>query len=422
MQKWMGHLMRALDVCLSIALPVLILAAAAVWSGTLGGHSLVSERPDMDDSTAEAVELLHTQMQAMGWGDCRVQQVDSATWIVLEASEDKERARWICSEKIAADIQGFAGATPLCLMLSPEGKVLKMVAQENAETKDYFDEAWQHILPQCEGKTLAELHANKIDGLTGATYTSESLIKNISVAKGHWLSADKIPEQKWHFGWKHVALLLTLIAGIILSWWKHRTPWLRIALQVMNVGVVGVWTGWYLSLSQLLGWMENGWVIAVAYPVVLILVVSLLMSVLGKKKYYCNWICPYGSAQELLGKLPVPKIEITQQTAKWMAWMRRACFGMLFVTLWMGLGREVLGYDPFSLFQPEAAAPVVLVVSCVILFMSMFVHRPWCRCVCPLGELLDMANPSPRIAGKKNEHSGKQPLCKTNNNAEQNGK
>jgi hypothetical protein len=360
----------------------------------------VAETPTADETSAEAVTLLQSEMKAKGWGDCLVQQVDSVTWQVVENEGGTARAQWICSQKIATDVQGFAGATPVCLMLSPEGKILKVVSQEHAETKDYFDEAWQHILPQCEGKTLAELDAEKIDGMTGATYTSQSLIKNINAVKTHWSQAEQGPVGQWHFGWKHAALLLTLLVGGVVAWMKRKAPWMRIIVLALNVGVVGVWTGSYLSLSQLLGWMEHGWVLAMAYPAILVLSVSLLMPLLGKRKYYCNWICPYGSAQELLGKLPVPKVEISKRGAEWMTWIRRACFGTLFVLLWMGVGRDVLGYEPFSLFQPQAAAPAVLIISGVILLSSLFVHRPWCRCFCPLGELMDMANPSVRSKGK----------------------
>jgi hypothetical protein len=360
----------------------------------------VAETPTADETSAEAVTLLQSEMKAMGWGDCLVQQVDSVTWQVVENEGGTARAQWISSQKIATDVQGFAGATPVCLMLSPEGKILKVVPQEHAETKDYFDEAWQHILPQCEGKTLAELDAEKIDGMTGATYTSQSLIKNINAVKTHWSQAEQGAEQPWNFGWKHAALLLTLLVGGVVAWMKRKAPWMRIIVLALNVGVVGVWTGSYLSLSQLLGWMEHGWVLAMAYPAILVLSVSLLMPLLGKRKYYCNWICPYGSAQELLGKLPVPKVEISKRGAEWMTWIRRACFGTLFVLLWMGVGRDVLGYEPFSLFQPQAAAPAVLIISGVILLSSLFVHRPWCRCFCPLGELMDMANPSVRSKGK----------------------
>jgi polyferredoxin len=152
-----------------------------------------------------------------------------------------------------------------------------------------------------------------------------------------------------------------------------------------------------------------------AYPAILVLSVSLLMPLFGKRKYYCNWICPYGGAQELLGKLPVPKVEISKRGAEWMTWIRRVCFGTLFVLLWMGVGRDVLGYEPFSLFQPQAAAPAVLIISGVILLSSLFVHRPWCRCFCPLGELMDMANPSVKVKGKVSQ-------CETKIKEDQDGK
>ena len=63
-QKWFGRLMQVLDACLSIALPVLMLVAAAVWSGALGGRPLVAETPTAD----ETVVLLDSNM-AFGTGE-----------------------------------------------------------------------------------------------------------------------------------------------------------------------------------------------------------------------------------------------------------------------------------------------------------------------------------------------------------------
>ena len=51
----------------------------------------------------------------------------------------------------------------------------------NQESPGYLKRAKDKVLPQYIGKTVAEAKALKADIATGATYTSEALIKNIQM-------------------------------------------------------------------------------------------------------------------------------------------------------------------------------------------------------------------------------------------------
>ena len=84
---------------------------------------------------------------------------------------------------LAKDVYGYNGTTPLNIHIS-NGKITKIEALPNNETPSYFKRAINKIFPQYVGKTVAEAKKIKVDAVTGATYSSEAVIKNIQRGLG----------------------------------------------------------------------------------------------------------------------------------------------------------------------------------------------------------------------------------------------
>ena len=61
------------------------------------------------------------------------------------------------------------------------GVIENIEVLENQESPSYLKRATSKVLPQYIGKTVAEAKKLKADVATGATYTSEALIKNIQM-------------------------------------------------------------------------------------------------------------------------------------------------------------------------------------------------------------------------------------------------
>jgi polyferredoxin len=60
---------------------------------------------------------------------------------------------------------------------------------------------------------------------------------------------------------------------------------------------------------------------------------------------------------------------------------------LLFIA-WMGLGVGILKYEPFSAFLFQHASWIVLILAGSVLSISVVIPRPWCRFVCPMGQIL----------------------------------
>ena len=64
---------------------------------------------------------------------------------------------------------------------------------------------------------------------------------------------------------------------------------------------------------------------------------------------------------------------------------------MLVVLLVTGIWTEWMDYEVFSAFVFQTASAFVLVLGIVVVVLSLFVPRPYCRFVCPTGTLLRLA-------------------------------
>lgn len=86
----------------------------------------------------------------------------------------------IFTGEIAKKVIGYSGNTPLNITVKG-GKIEKIEALPNQETPQYMRKAAAKVFPQFEGLTVDQALKVKADAATGATYTSEALIKNIQM-------------------------------------------------------------------------------------------------------------------------------------------------------------------------------------------------------------------------------------------------
>ena len=81
---------------------------------------------------------------------------------------------------IAKKVIGYNGPIPLNITIK-NGVIENIEVLENQESPGYLKRATAKVLPQYIGKTVAEAKKLKADVATGATYTSEAIIKNIQM-------------------------------------------------------------------------------------------------------------------------------------------------------------------------------------------------------------------------------------------------
>ena len=81
--------------------------------------------------------------------------------------------------ELGASVIGFNGPTPVEISVC-KGTITKIKALPNQETPRYFQLVKESgLLEKLVGKTVKEAKETQLDAVSGATFTSNALIKNI---------------------------------------------------------------------------------------------------------------------------------------------------------------------------------------------------------------------------------------------------
>ncbi len=377
-----------LERLLSLLVVFLMIAATAVWTGRLFGQPIGQGRQSALSPVAAPDTAV---LSRLGLAGTSLEQLDSAAWTVT-ARDGKERGTLVSSERYASGVSGFAGPVPVYIYIDAQGVVAGIAPARNAETRDFFERARADLIPRWTGKSVAEATAVQVDGVTGATYSSRGLIETVRRTLSARQEVAAARSSAPAIGWGRTAALgLVLLLGVGVAWRSRVPKAARLAVLVLNVVVTGFWCGQFLSLSLLRGWASGGLDPVLYLPGLLLLLVAIVMPLLGRPRYFCNWVCPYGALQELAWRLPLPKWHVRPQTYKMLRNVRLALLMALLLLLWSGFGAYLLDYEPFTAFLVQSATPAVIILAAFFVVLGIFVPTPWCRAVCPVGALLELA-------------------------------
>ncbi|MEJ8555248.1 4Fe-4S binding protein [Tepidibacter sp. Z1-5] len=142
-------------------------------------------------------------------------------------------------------------------------------------------------------------------------------------------------------------------------------------------------------------------------------IMMLIGTVFGR--FVCGWICPFGLIQELLYKIPSPKIKISKkfQKLKYLKYIILVVFVILLPAFWVnsvGMGAPTFCKYICPAGTLEGGIPLLLVndslrgsigflftwkmlLLLITIISSIVIYRPFCRFICPLGAIYSLFNP-----------------------------
>ena len=290
---------------------------------------------------------------------------------------------------LAKDVKGFGGAVPLEIYLK-KGKVQQVKALHNSETPEFFQET-SELLNRWNGKTTEQALAMKVDGVTGATYSSNAIIGNMKA--GLQYAAKNVKETSFLDrldlrAKTIIGFIVVLMAAIIPLFVKNKRY--RVFQLLLNFVVLGLWGGTFISWSVLVGFMSGGMNVWISLIPIIMLITAFIYPLFGKKNYYCTHICPLGSVQELAGMTNHNKLKMSKQTVQYLGHFRKLLFWVLMILMLAGVWSQWMDYELFVAFIFKSAAWVIILIAVVFILLSFFVPRPYCRFVCPMGSLLKL--------------------------------
>ena len=369
---------------LSLVVVMLVLSAAAILrDGRIFGHDL---------------RQTHAAVASVAQGNDTLEVQPDGTFVVN-------------TRVLAKDVQGYGGPVPLKIHIDKDGRLTAIEAEPNAETPDFFDRA-KELFSRWQGKTIDEAMAEDVDAVSGATFSSKAIIRNVqrglayAQKRGQWgedgsvgalgTSAPPIVGSVGNLvgaletsAPPIVALVAVLLGAVVPLFTNNRR--LHLVQLVVNVVVLGLWTGTFVSYTLFLRLFAGGVSLSaigtLAAPL-LMLIVALLYPLAGRSGHYCAHVCPFGSAQELAGKLSRRKLRITPRVLRVLTALRNLLWGVLMALLLTGTCTAWIDYELFTAFLYSSASVWVTVLAALFLVLSVWVPRPYCRFVCPTGALL----------------------------------
>jgi uncharacterized protein with FMN-binding domain len=317
----------------------------------------------------------------------------------LTESEEPENAQTITqvsdgkivvsTQEIAKDIIGYGGDIPLKITIV-DGKISKIEALQNAETPAFFERVRADVIPQWIGMSVEDGLTADIDGVTGATYSSNATNETIRRALQEVANNPdlQLSTPKW-FSWKWLVALLVVIAGAIVPLF-YKDKRYRIVQLLLNVIVLGFWSGTFVSYTLIVNYLSNGTSILPSLVPIILLIVAFIYPLFGKQGHYCAWNCPLGSLQELAGKCRKSKWALSAKTLKYLNYFRECLWAVLMLVMCTGISFAWLDYELFTAFMFQQASWAVITVALLFVALSLFVQRPFCRFVCPMGTLFKL--------------------------------
>ena len=175
-----------------------------------------------------------------------------------------------------------------------------------------------------------------------------------------------------------------------------------------------------------LGGFEGAWTMATTGRTVahvhtssLVLAGAVLVLALVGRGFFCGWLCPLGSLQEMVhaaGRAVTDRVpplrrlrrrlSLSAGTKGWQRIDQVLRWGRWLVLTWAIIGAAVTGTMVFRVADPWIALLMVaqfevslaFVVLVATLVLALFVERPFCRYACPLGAIQSLAGKLSPIA------------------------
>ena len=95
--------------------------------------------------------------------------------------KEKDGTYVVNTTTLAQDVEGYIGATPVEVYIK-KNKIVKVVMLKNQETPKYNARIKKEMLPGFDNKKIAKGKAVEVDGITGATFTSDAVKENVKRA------------------------------------------------------------------------------------------------------------------------------------------------------------------------------------------------------------------------------------------------
>ena len=328
------------------------------------------------------------------------------------------------------EIYGYNSVTPLNIYLDSCDKIVEVEMCENRESRGFVNKVINSgFLDSWDGLTVEEAAKHHVDAVSGSTFSSIAMAQSLQTRMS-LLSQQKARLYSWDWSLfiRQVCVLIVTVLATICFFmpkpkkFKNSESWglgdlvtLRRISLLLSIAILGFWTNSLLSLSLFCNWLTNGVSLAIQLPILIIAFLSIILPLVTKKAFYCQYLCPFGAVQEFAGlikskdkslkskdkglKAKDKSLKSKDKSLKFslikanvykvFSVIRKVILLSLLIIFALGVGLDLSVVEPFPIFNYQSIGFGVAIFAAVIIIASIFIKRPWCNYLCPTGTLLE---------------------------------
>lgn len=298
----------------------------------------------------------------------------------------------LVSADIGIKVYGYAGEIPLIIAIDKQNKVVGLVVPSHNETPGFFAQVENSgLLIAWNNSHINNALKLKVDAVSGATYTSQAIITVVKKTLSWYANVEENRSKTdWGLFFKWISISIMLAFALLHFFFPGYFKKTRILLQVSTILIIGFWTGNFISVALLYGWLMHGINFGITTILALLFIVSIILPFVTGKAFYCNFVCPYGSCQELAALTPVKKIQISAKLAKWLRSLRLLLFFVVLIYIsYANTKANLAQIEPFQAFMLKTASLFFIGFALLFVLASIFIHRPWCNYFCMTGQFFE---------------------------------
>ena len=337
----------------------------------------------------------HLQAAALTAG--RFDQLDGNTYAAWSRTDPSQLIGYVAVNSA----QGYGGPLTLAVAVDETGIVTGISIVDHKETPSYLSRVLR------EGgieKLLGLSHQDRfvvgqdVDAISGATYTTQALAESVRASSyqvaetelGLPVLEPEIPKINFgipeislialyaagffghqrNFKYKKAARWASMLAGLIVLGFIYNRP---LTLSHINQFLLGYWPQlqtnlyWYLLLGGIL-----------------------FVFTVDNKNPYCDWFCPFGAAQECMGAVGRAKTRSVGRFRDPLKWLIRTVTWAAIVIALLMRNPGITSYEIFGTLFNFTGSTVQFILLGIILVAALFIRKPWCAYLCPLGPVTDL--------------------------------
>lgn len=324
----------------------------------------------------------------------KLEEIEKATYKIYNSKE--EQLGYVTVESS----MGYGGPLQMAIAVDNKGEILNVAVVNSKETPSYLTKVLStDFLDKIIGKKYDEEYSigNEIDAVSSATYSSRAMVE--ASKKGNRFIAFKIlgfdvPKAKLpsiQIGVPEVVLLLLFVIGYFAH--KKTFKYTKIArwgTMLVGLFVIGFYYNQPFTLSMfnqlLLGYFPP--LHSHLYWYLLLGGIFLVLTIENKNPY-CSWFCPFGAAQDCFGLVGGAKHRPIGKYKNVFKWILRILILLAIVIALLLRNPGVTSYEVFGTLFKLTGSNFQFAILGIVIVSSMFIKRPWCTYLCPLGPVTD---------------------------------